>query len=535
MDENTKAFIEVGKKLHKDNEATLAELKKISKPSTLQQSTQENAGEILSNLLVGALDRKAEAQVAKGTNLGVGVSAKNGVDIVPGGEPSVDEKDTLFGITKAFYDKYNFGNLINSTKEVTKNVAGVKKAYDVGQVRSLYGVKLTQKIFQKILDFFKKSDSSSGAASKKKKSKAVKEESLLKRLANFLDPSGQKRGIRAGFEGGTGITKLRTTLSDKLNGMLKSFKGFPMMIGGVLAIPFRLIGKGLYKLGATLLKPLGSIVKGIASLPGKILGFFGGVIGMIGRLALLGGGIFALSKLTEYLKGVGPGGQKSFVETLMFAFDKLVLVFGLLKDTITETVIPIMISLGEAIYKVLEFLSRFVPGIHMGQGNAAKAEQKIRAKYEGDVEDPSYDLPGDAPLLTKEQKEVLIQKEMARDRIKRREEAIKAEISRRMYLDKPFINYDKKLKAEVSKYAGERFDAREGIGLTIGNVKVIGGANSEFSKIQAEYIKAMNDLKIKYPNATVVSQNNQANNNVTNITGTNVKHIGKDTNNATGG
>ena len=45
----------------------------------------------------------------------------------------------------------------------------------------------------------------------------------------------------------------------------------------------------------------------------------------------------------------------------------------------------------------------------------------------------------------------------------------------------------------------------------------------------------MNDLKIKYPNATVVSQNNQANNNVTNITGTNVKHIGKDTNNATGG
>ena len=31
MDENTKAFVEVGKKLHKDNEATLAELKKINK------------------------------------------------------------------------------------------------------------------------------------------------------------------------------------------------------------------------------------------------------------------------------------------------------------------------------------------------------------------------------------------------------------------------------------------------------------------------------------------------------------------------
>ena len=531
MDENTKAFIEVGKKLHKDNEATLAELKKISKPSTLQQSTQENAGEILSNLLVGALDRKAEAQVAKGTNLGVGVSAKNGIDIVPGGEPRVDEKDTLFGITKAFYDKYNFGNLINSTKEVTKNVAGVKKAYDVGQVRSLYGVKLTQKIFQKLLDFFNKSEATEGTVLKKVKANAAKEKSLFKRLANFLDTSKEKKGFGAGFRGGVGITGLK----DKLGGMLKSFKGFPMMIGAAIAIPFRLIGKGLFKLGATLLKPLGSIVKGIASLPGKILGFFGGALGMIGRLALLGGGIFALSKLTEYLKGVGPGGQKSFVETLMFAFDKLVLVFGFLKDTITDTVIPIMISLGEAIYKVLEFLSRFVPGIHMGQGNAAKAEQKIRAKYEGDVEDPSYDLPGDAPLLTKEQKEVLIQKEMARDRIKRREEAIKAEISRRMYLDKPFINYDKKLKAEVSKYAGERFDAREGIGLTIGNVKVIGGANSEFSKIQAEYIKAMNDLKIKYPNATVVSQNNQANNNVTNITGTNVKHIGKDTNNATGG
>ena len=52
MDENTKAFIEVGKKLHKDNEATLAELKKLSKPSTLQQSTQDHFSLFLKFLLI---------------------------------------------------------------------------------------------------------------------------------------------------------------------------------------------------------------------------------------------------------------------------------------------------------------------------------------------------------------------------------------------------------------------------------------------------------------------------------------------------
>ena len=336
MDENTKAFVEVGKKLHKDNEATLAELKKINKPSTLQQSTQENAGEILSGLLVGALDRKAEAQVAKGTNLGVGVTAKSGIDIVPGGEPSVDEKDTLFGITKAFYDKYNFGNLINSTKEVTKNLDEQKKALVLSNGMIYKGFEKQRNIFQKILDFFKKSDSSSGAALKKKKSKAVKEESLLEKLAIFLDPSKEKKGVGAGFREGTGITKLRTIMSEKLSGILKGFKGFPMMIGKGLAIPFKLIGKGLVKLGTTLLKPLGSIVKGIASLPGKILGFFGGALGMIGRLALLGGGIFALAKLTEFLRNVGPGGRKSFTEFLMSAFDTAKTVLVGLKDIIME-------------------------------------------------------------------------------------------------------------------------------------------------------------------------------------------------------
>ena len=68
-------------------------------------------------------------------------------------------------------------------------------------------------------------DSSSGAALKKKKSKAVKEESLLEKLAIFLDPSKEKKGVGAGFREGTGITKLRTIMSEKLSGILKGFKG----------------------------------------------------------------------------------------------------------------------------------------------------------------------------------------------------------------------------------------------------------------------------------------------------------------------
>ena len=49
MDENTKAFIEVGKKLHKDNEATLAELKKINRHMELESQQLNNKLEMYVN------------------------------------------------------------------------------------------------------------------------------------------------------------------------------------------------------------------------------------------------------------------------------------------------------------------------------------------------------------------------------------------------------------------------------------------------------------------------------------------------------
>lgn len=505
MDENTKAFIEVGKKLHKDNEATLAELKKINKPSTLQQSTQENAGEILSGLLVGALDRKAEAQVAKGTNLGVGVSAKNGIDIVPGGEPVVDEKDTLFGITKAFYDKYNFGNLLVLTKQNLKTNDKVLEGFQSLNKSTEKNNDEQRNIFQKLLDFFKKSDSSSGVALKEKKSKAVKEESLLKRLANFLDPSEEKKGFGAGLRGGTGITKLRTTLSDKLNGMLKSFKGFPMMIGEAIAFPIRLITKGLFKLGGILLKPLGSIVKGIASLPGKILGFFGGVIGMIGRLALLGGGIFALAKLTEYLRGVGPGGQQSFTDMLMFAFEKVKAVFILLKDIIMETVIPALGALATALFTMVGHLAKLglLPGVKMGKGRAAQAEETIRKRIE---DNPNFSH------LSEEEKEKIIQENIRIQKEARMEEyrgikyrAAGIHISS-LEKKRDLLNKQGNLKKalEVQAEIEELVAEQEGSLLTIGGkeIKIV-----SFSKLVTEFDKKMEKIKPKTESTVIGSGN----------------------------
>jgi len=531
MDENTKAFIEVGKKLHKDNEATLAELKKISKPSTLQQSTQENAGEILSGILIGALDRKAEAEVAKGTNLGVGVSAKNGIDIVPGGEPRVDEKDTLFGITKAFYDKYNFGNLINSTKEVTKNLDEQKKTLVLSNGMMYKGFKEQRNIFQKLLDFFKKSDSSSGVASKQKKSKLKKEETLFQRLVDSLDTSKEKKGFGAGFRGGVGITGLK----DKLSGMLKSFKGFPMMIGAAIAIPFRLIGKGLFKLGATLLKPLGSIVKGIASLPGKILGFFGGALGMLGRLALLGGGIFALSKLTDYLRGVGSAGQESFVDMLMVAFEKVKAVFGFLKNVITDTLIPVMLALAEAIFQTIAFLSGIIPGIEITKGNAAPAERKLRA----DNPRKSSLLMGDDDIprmMDEEEYEAFIQKKIAEDK----KERLKNYALKHGMITHKFKRGEQMTNRIILLNAMERlrpeFEKQERRTVIIGGQEVIGGADASLSKTIKSF---KDDMLLIEKNRTggnvanVVSQKNQANNNINHFTEAQLRFLLKDTNNFT--
>ena len=125
-----------------------------------------------------------------------------------------------------------------------------------------------------------------------------------------------------GFGGGFS-TKLRQGIGNFFNTKTRTelYNKFGQVTGAKLKLGLLSVAGGLKSLGKTLLKPLGNIVKGILGLPKKILGFFGGALDIIGRLALLGGGLFALSKLTEFLRGVGPEGRKSFTQFLMKAFE----------------------------------------------------------------------------------------------------------------------------------------------------------------------------------------------------------------------
>ena len=468
MDENTKIIKEGLDKVAKQNRENNELLKEANKRTTLKKSIDDNKGEILVTAAMGALESRVDKSIAKGHNLGVGVMAKSGVDIVPGGEPAVDEKETLYGITKEFYGRFNFSNLIELAKQNLKTN-------------------------DKVLEGFQ-------SLNKSTKKNNKEQLSLFQKIIKFIDPSEENPSIGAGFRSGTGITKLRTLLSDKLGGILKSFKGFPFMIGRAIAVPFRLIGQGLKKLGSTLLKPLNSMLNTLIRLPGKILGFFGGALSILGRLALLGGGIFALSKLTDYLRGVGPGGQESFVDTLMFAFEKVKELFKFLGNVIEQTVIPMMIALGNAIYQTIAFLSNFIPGISLGTGEAAAAEKRIREKYKGPVEDPMSDVPD--TFLDEKGKEAFIQKEIEKDREKRFKKGLDT------YL-RTFLNPFGKSVQELTDEYREKFLFDEGKNLKIGDTMVT-GPGSALEKNLKEYgdiIKGIPEKKGEGVNAMIGSGN----------------------------
>lgn len=382
MDENTKIIKDGLGAVAKQNRETNHLLREANQRTTLKKSIDDNKGEILVTAAMGALESKVDKSIAKGHNLGVGVMAKAGVDIVPGGEPAVDEKETLYGITKEFYGRFNFGNLLGLTKQNLKTNDKVLEGF-----QSLN--KSTEKNSDEQLTYFEK-------------------------LTKFFEKMSEEgEGFRGGIRQGFGVPQLGKKMSE----ILKSFKSFPIKAGLTVAkgikLPILVIASGLKKLGSILLKPLTSIVKGIASLPGKILGFFGGAFSLIGRLALLGGGIFALSKLTDYLRGVGPGGQESFTDMLMLAFDKVKLVLLLLKDTIVDVVIPALGALASALVGMVETLAKLglLPGVTMYQGRAKEAEKSIR-------ENLSKAFPGADP----EKLEKLIQKEIERQRKMRLEE-----------------------------------------------------------------------------------------------------------------
>ena len=158
MDDTTKLLHKDFQVLILQNKETNAHLKKLNKPSTLPQSTNENLGEILAGVAVGAMDRKAEDAIAKGHNLGLGVTSKNGIDIVPGSEPkSPGAKETLFGITRAFHAKHTVQTLVDSLGKVNETL--IKQEIKEKKTQSIFFANKTR--LGKLVDFLK-SDSGDG-------------------------------------------------------------------------------------------------------------------------------------------------------------------------------------------------------------------------------------------------------------------------------------------------------------------------------------------------------------------------------------
>jgi len=458
MDDTTKLLHKDFQVLILQNKETNAHLKKLNKPSTLPQSTNENLGEILAGVAVGAMDRKAEDAIAKGHNLGLGVTSKNGIDIVPGSEPkSPNAKETLFGITRAFYAKHSVQTLVDSLGKVNETL--IKQEIKEKKTQSIFFANKTR--LGKLVDFLK-SDSGDGFFGSLADKLGI---TTFRKFAAKLFSAKERKKLYKSFGGFVGL----------------KIKGIGMFILG-----------GLKNLGMTLLKPLGSIVKGIIGLPKKILGFFGGVFSLIGRLALLGGGLFALSRLSEFLRAVSPEGRKKFVDKMVIGTQMLLASVAFLKDMIMDTIIPVLISFGDAIYKVIEFLARFVPGINVGQGAGIDAEQRIREKYKGPVENP--DMPPGV-FLDEKGKEAFIQNEIRRDRNKRFKKGLGE------YLTTYYIGNDTISKAIGGKTAKEyideyrkKFKFEETKGLMIGN-EVVLGTNSKVSNSIEKYQKMLEKVR----------------------------------------
>jgi hypothetical protein len=378
MDKETLIIKESMKKLIKQNTETNEQLKKLNKPKTLQESTQENAGEILSGILIGAMDRKAEEAIAKGHNLGVGVSAKNGIDIVPGGEPSVNEADTLFGITKAFYNNFNFGDLIKSTLQVPKLFRQELETMQKN-MKTTYnpfedpGVLLLTKKNQFVEGMKKFMDSLHLGFSTTK--------AFLGKLKNFFT-TFEDDGFMAGFVEGIGFKGLGKKISKffSMDGMKISANLIGKKIGGAIKGMTMFIFNGIKKLGNIILSPLKGILKGIIGLPKKILGFFGGALDIIGRLLFLGGGIFALSKLSEFLRNVSPEGRKKFIKAMVEGTKKLLAALEIIKDYFLDVVLPVLKMFASALFSTAKFIAKFTGSYK--EGSVEKLSNEIKDVYE---------------------------------------------------------------------------------------------------------------------------------------------------------
>ena len=107
MDDNTKVIKEGLDKLTRATLKTNAELAIRNQPSTVQDTFRENAGEIITTSLASVLQIKTEKDIAKGRNIDYGTtSGGGGIDPDEGGGRSgANETDTLFGISKMYFEK----------------------------------------------------------------------------------------------------------------------------------------------------------------------------------------------------------------------------------------------------------------------------------------------------------------------------------------------------------------------------------------------------------------------------------------------
>ena len=341
MDKQTLIISQGMQDLIAQNKETNAQLKKLNKPSSLGESTTENLGEILAGLTASRMEIKAQSKLVDNAKREFGTTEK-GIDYTDAGTPSGVPKgtQTLYGITKAFYGKFNFGNLVNSTESVSKSVIDLRSQEKKNQDKE-------NKVSQKAKDAFGKSEKKSTNfmttikrfikdrnVFKKKKINQMNFMGGLKKGSGFTKAS---RGLSKKAEGGFGAKKLI-----KLAGKFFAPLRIGMAVGKVLTLPFRLLGKGIGMLTSAVMVPLKFIGKGIMAIPKKIFGFLGGAFSILSKIAMLGVGILALSKLSQFLRNTTPEDRKKFVDGMVKNTIKLKDAIGELGDFITLKFIPFM-------------------------------------------------------------------------------------------------------------------------------------------------------------------------------------------------
>lgn len=346
--------------LIKTNKETNAQIQQLRSDSPdVTDSIKQNLGEIFATIGSSRKERAVAKGISKSTNSSIGTtSGGKGVNAgLNGGEPAtVSEKETLFGITKAFYSKHNFGDLVKSTEESTQNF---KEFFQTQMGKKATAPKSGEGLDKEKTTFLGDFFTSSGL------------EKMVDKGKGAYAAIKEKGGMDAILES-KAFKKL-----EKLYGPLR----LGMIVGRVVGKPFRLIGKGIGKLRDGFMKGLRGIRDGILALPKKLAGLLGSAFSLLTKIAGLVLAVIGLGALSEFLRNVSPEGRKKFVKDMVDGTKKVISALKTFADFITETLIPL---LTDFLYAFLDngIVRFFFDGLYSDEMNKFLLERrdKIRKK-----------------------------------------------------------------------------------------------------------------------------------------------------------